>query len=53
VPQQPTEIQRAAANSLLARGDAAAAQILIDKWKNFPVLVSEAVWNAFLRNSRI
>jgi putative membrane-bound dehydrogenase-like protein len=51
VPQQPTEIQSAAANSLLARGDPTAARILIDKWKDFPVPVSEAVWNAFLRNT--
>jgi putative heme-binding domain-containing protein len=51
VPQQPTEIQRAAANSLLARSDPTAARILIDKWKDFPVPVSEAVWNEFLRNT--
>ena len=51
VPQQPTEIQRAAANSLLARGDPTAARILIDKWKDFSVPVSEIVWNAFLRNT--
>jgi len=50
-PQEPTEVQRAAANSLLARGDSTATQILIDKWKGFPVPVSEAVWNAFLRNT--
>jgi putative membrane-bound dehydrogenase-like protein len=51
VPQQPTEIQMAAAHALLIRGDPAAARILIDKWKDFPVPVSEVVWNAFLRNS--
>jgi putative heme-binding domain-containing protein len=51
VPQQPTEIQRAVANSLLARDEATAARILIDKWKDFSVPVSEAVWNAFLRNT--
>jgi putative heme-binding domain-containing protein len=51
VPQQPTEIQRAVANSLLARDDATAARILIDKWQGFSVPVSEAVWNAFLRNT--
>jgi putative heme-binding domain-containing protein len=52
VPQEPTEVQRAAANSLLARGDPTAVQILIDKWKGFPVPVSEAVWNGFLRNTQ-
>jgi len=52
VPQQPTEIQRAAANSLLASGDPTAVQILIDKWKGFPVPVSEAVWNGFLRDTQ-
>jgi putative heme-binding domain-containing protein len=51
VPQQPTEIQRAAANSLLARGDTTAARIFIDKWKDFSVPVSEIVWNTFLRNT--
>src|SRR4030095_12057571 len=45
VPQQPTEIQRAAANSLLVRGDPTTARILIDKWKDFSVPVSESVWN--------
>ena len=35
VPQQPTEIQRAAANSLLVRSDPTTARILIDKWKAF------------------
>jgi putative heme-binding domain-containing protein len=51
VPQQPTEIQRAAANSLLARSGTTAARILIDKWNGFPVPVSEVVWNGFLRNT--
>ena len=50
VPQQPTEIQQAAARSLLAGKDVSAPRLLIDKWKDFPVPVSEAVWNAFLRN---
>jgi putative heme-binding domain-containing protein len=51
VPQRPTEIQRAAASSLLARGDQTATRILVDKWKGFPVPVSEVVWNTFLRNT--
>lgn len=51
VPQQPTTIQRAAANSLLTRGDATSAGILIKKWREFPVPVSEAVWNGVLRNT--
>jgi len=51
VPQQSTEIQRAAANSLLARGDPSTTRILIDKWKDFSVPVSESVWNAFLRKT--
>ena len=51
VPQQPTEIQRAAANSLLASGDPTTTRILIDKWKDFSVPVSESVWNAFLRKT--
>jgi len=51
VPQQPTEIQRAAASSMLRRGDPSIVRILIDKWKDFPVPVSEAVWNALLRNT--
>jgi putative membrane-bound dehydrogenase-like protein len=50
VPQQPTAIQRAVAQSMLAQGSPAAAQILVDKWKNFPVPVSETVWSGFLRN---
>jgi putative membrane-bound dehydrogenase-like protein len=52
VPQQPTEIQRVAASSLLARGDQTALRILIDKWKAFPVPVSETVWSTFLRDTR-
>jgi len=52
VPQQATEIQRAAANSLLRRGDQTAVRILIDKWKGFPVPVSETVWSTFLRDTR-
>ena len=52
VPQQPTEIQRAAASSLLARGDQTAVRILIDKWKALPVPVSETVWSTFLRDTR-
>ncbi|MCI0628782.1 MAG: c-type cytochrome, partial [Acidobacteria bacterium] len=52
VPQRPTEIQRAAANSLLARGNPTAVRILVNKWKGFPVPVSETVWNAFSRNTQ-
>jgi len=52
VPQQPAAIQRAAAQSMLAHGSPAAAQILVDKWKNFPVQVSEAVWSSFWRNTQ-
>ena len=50
VPQQPTAIQRAAAQSMLAHGSPAAARILLDKWKNFSLPVSETVWSAFSRN---
>jgi putative heme-binding domain-containing protein len=53
VPQQPTEIQRAAASSLLAHGGAAAIGILISKWKDLPVPVSEAVWNTFSQNTEL
>jgi len=52
VPQQPTAIQRAAAQSMLAHGSPAAAQILVYKWKNFPVPVRETVWSAFRRNAQ-
>jgi len=51
VPQQPAEIQRAAASSLLAHGDSTAVGVLIDKWKGLPAPVSETVWNALLRNT--
>jgi putative membrane-bound dehydrogenase-like protein len=51
VPQQPTEIQRAAANSLLAHGDATTIGVLIGKWKDFSAPVSEAVWNAFSQDT--
>ena len=51
VPQQPTEIQQAAANSLLARGSEGAARILLEKWRELPVSVGEIVWNGFLRNA--
>lgn len=50
VPQQPTEMQRAAARALLAHGNPATARILVQKWKNFPVPVSETIWNEFSRN---
>lgn len=52
VAQQPTAIQRAAAQSLLAHGSPAAAQMLVNKWKNFPVPVGEVVWSAFGRNAQ-
>jgi putative heme-binding domain-containing protein len=51
-PQQPAEIQKVAAHALGSRGSAAAAQVLVDKWKGLTGPAGEATWNVFLQNTQ-
>ncbi len=51
-PQEPSEIQTAAAKSLLQQGHPQSVPLLLGKWKSYTEPVRKVVWEGFLARRR-